>query len=160
MRISREAILIGIAAEQIMARDGVEMLGVDPRHGLRLRRYKMHHLPELTMSGGPFDRWKVSQLPWREFMRCIYRRRQRFDRWHRIAIEREFKRRVSEDRDVLVERVYGAMRRKREFDRVKQALIHYYGRHEWWQMYGVRRLATEIDRRIDLNGRNNGLPVE
>src|SRR5206468_7035746 len=144
MRISREAILIAVAAEQILGRDRDEMPGVDPRHGLRLRRYKMHHLPELTMSGGPFDSWKASQLPWREFMRCIYRRRQRFDRWHRIAIDREFKRRVSEDRDVLVERVYGAMRRKREFEHVKTALIRWCGRYEWREAYEdlIRRPAA------------------
>ena len=136
MRLSREAILIAVAAEQILTRDSAETLGVDARHGLRFLRYKcIHRLPEILMPGGPFDGWKISQLPWREFMRCVYRRRQRFGRWHRIAIEREFKRRVSEERDVLVRRVYGMMRGKREYLRVKTALIRYYGRDRWREIY-------------------------
>src|SRR3989442_5841135 len=96
MRLSREAILIAVAAEQILGRDRDETFGRDPRvtRFLRYLRYKRRwRLPEMTLSGGPFDSWTISQLPWREFMRCIYRRRRQFDLRQTIAIEREFKRR-------------------------------------------------------------------
>src|SRR2546427_7088587 len=112
MRLSREAILIAVAAEQILTRDGG--VDIDPRRS-RFLRYKQRHLPEpkVNLNGGPFSGWLLHEVPDWYFMEHIYRRLEQFNVFGRWRAEWEFKQRKMEKQDPLVEKFYGKMRFER-----------------------------------------------